>query len=56
VPRGIDDVTQLPRITYELLRAGIDEAGVRKVLGGNLLRVMRRVEEVAASLAKEPPR
>ncbi len=54
VPQGIDDVTMLPRITYELLAAGKSEETVRKVLGQNLLRVFERVEQVARDLAGEP--
>ncbi|HLU39269.1 MAG TPA: dipeptidase [Planctomycetota bacterium] len=55
VPSGLDDVTGLPRITYWLLARGIDEAGVRKVLGENLLRVFAAAEQVALSLRAEPP-
>lgn len=55
VPKGIDDVTYLPRLTYELLAAGQSEETVRKVLGGNLLRVLSRVEAVAVELAGEAP-
>jgi membrane dipeptidase len=54
VPQGIDDVTFLPRITYELLAAGQSEETVKKVLGGNLLRVLAQVEQTAQSLAGEP--
>ncbi len=56
VPRGIDDVSKLPNLTYALLAAGLDEATVRKVLGANLLRVFRLAEQVALSLAAEAPR
>ncbi len=55
VPEGIDDVTYLPRITYELLAAGKDEATVRKVLGENLLRVFAAVEQKAYDLRGEQP-
>ena len=54
VPQGIDDVTFLPRITYELLAAGQSEETIKKVLGGNLLRVFAQVEQTAQSLAGEP--
>jgi membrane dipeptidase len=56
VPRGLDDVTGLPRITYWLLQRGHSELAVRKVLGENLLRVFAAVEQVAASLQFEAPR
>ncbi len=55
VPKGLDDVTGLPRITYWLLQRGLDEASVRKVLGENLLRVFAAVEQVSASLHWEVP-
>lgn len=55
VPKGLDDVTGLPRITYWLLQRGVDEAGVRKVLGENLLRVFAAVEQVSQSLRWEQP-
>lgn len=40
LPTGLEDVTRLPWITYELLRRGYAEQDVRKILGGNVLRVM----------------
>lgn len=49
VPEGIDDVTRLPHITYQLLKRGFTAEDVKKILGGNLLRVLARVEEVAKS-------
>jgi membrane dipeptidase len=55
VPKGMDDVTYLPRITYHLLLRGHSEETVRKVLGDNLLRVLGQVEACAASLAGEAP-
>lgn len=55
VPAGMDDVTHLPRITYWLLAHDRGEDEVVKVLGGNLLRVFAKVEEVAVALAAEPP-
>jgi membrane dipeptidase len=55
LPEGLEDCSKLPWITYELLRRGVPEATVRKVLGENLLRVFAAAEEVAAGLAAEPP-
>ena len=52
VPAGLEDVSKFPALTAELLRRGWPEADVRKVLGENTLRVMRRVEETAARLQK----
>jgi membrane dipeptidase len=50
MPFGMDDASMLPRITDALLRKGYSEADVEKILGGNLLRVMARVEQVSREL------
>ncbi|MBX3277046.1 MAG: dipeptidase [Acidobacteria bacterium] len=46
-PEGIEDVSKLPVLTYELLKRGYSEADVKKVLGENLLRVMAQCESIA---------
>jgi len=43
VPAGLEDVSKMPALTAALLRRGYTEADVRKILGGNLLRVLREV-------------
>jgi membrane dipeptidase len=43
LPAGMEDVTRLPRIAQALLDRGWSEEDVRKVLGGNMMRVMRAV-------------
>jgi len=48
VPAGLEDVSTYPALTAELLRRGYADEDVRKILGLNLLRVMRRAENVAA--------
>jgi membrane dipeptidase len=53
VPAGLEDVSKYPALTAELLRRGWPEEDIRKALGLNVLRVMRRAEEVAARLQKE---
>jgi membrane dipeptidase len=53
VPEGLEDVSKYPALTAELLRRGWPDADVRKALGLNVLRVMRRAEEVAARLQKQ---
>jgi membrane dipeptidase len=45
---GLEDISLLPRITARLRREGLSERDIAKIMGGNLVRVMRRVEEVAA--------
>jgi len=47
LPEGVRDVTDLPNITYELLRRGHSERDVLKILGGNLVRAFGEVERVA---------
>jgi len=49
VPDQLEDVSTYPLITQGLLDRGHDEATIRKIMGENVLRVMRRAEEVAAS-------
>ena len=49
MPRGMEDVSQLPRLTAELLRRGYREPDLVKIVGGNLLRVMQQVEQVAVN-------
>ncbi|MDD5464618.1 MAG: dipeptidase [Candidatus Moranbacteria bacterium] len=41
VPQEMDDVTFLPNITRELLRRGYTEKQIDKILGGNVLRVLK---------------
>lgn len=50
LPVGMEDISKLPTITYELLKRGYSEADVKKVLGENLLRVMSEVEAAASKL------
>jgi membrane dipeptidase len=47
MPIGMDDASQLPKITDALLKKGYAEADVEKILGGNILRVMEQVERGA---------
>lgn len=46
------DVSQFPNITFELLKRGYSEEDIKKIWGGNLLRVFRQVEAVAGTLAE----
>jgi membrane dipeptidase len=52
-PAGLEDVSTFPRLTAELLRRGWSDNDVKKVIGSNMLRVMRRSEEVARRLQRE---
>lgn len=42
LPAGMDDVTRLPLIAQGLLDRGYSEQDIRKILGGNMLRVMEQ--------------
>jgi membrane dipeptidase len=48
LPEGMEDISKLPTITFELMKRGYSDADIKKVLGENLLRVMSEVERVAA--------
>ena len=50
MPEGMDDCSFLPRITEALLRRGYSDADTRKILGGNVLRVMATAEHVARDM------
>ena len=41
VPVGLDDVTAYPKITEELLKRGYSKKSIKKILGENVLRVMK---------------
>jgi membrane dipeptidase len=57
LPQGIDSVADLPRITAALMERGYSAEDCRKILGGNLLRVFREVEQVSKQLqAEDRPR
>jgi membrane dipeptidase len=40
LPVGMDDVTTYPKITEELRRRGYSNKSIRKILGGNVMRVI----------------
>jgi len=44
---GCDDVSDMPRITEELVRRGYSDVDIQKIWGGNLMRVFREVENTA---------
>ena len=50
VPEGIDSAADLPKITQSLLDRGYSADDIRKILGGNLLRVFREVEKVSRQM------
>jgi membrane dipeptidase len=52
-PKGLEDVSKIPNLVIELARRGYSEEDLEKILGGNLLRVMRQVEDVAHRMQNE---
>ncbi len=50
LPAGMEDISKLPALTYELLKRGHSDADIKKFLGENLLRVMTQVEQVASEI------
>ena len=55
-PEGLEHVGRFPHLFAELIRRGFSERDLEKIAHRNLLRVMRKVEQVGAELrqAREP--
>lgn len=51
-PKGLDDVSMFPNVVAELLRRGYSDRDTKKIMGGNVLRVMRHTEAVARRISK----
>ena len=57
LPEGLDSPADLPKITAALIARGYSAEDCRKILGGNLLRVFREVQQVSKELqAEDRPR
>ena len=56
VVQGLEDVSTYPALTAELLRRGYQDDEIKKILGLNLLRVMRKAEAVSAAAAEDARR
>jgi membrane dipeptidase len=54
-PQGMDSTADLPKITEALMQRGYSADDCRKILGGNLLRVMSDVERIAKQLQQQLP-
>ena len=52
VVTGLEDVSKYPDLTAELLKRGYSDSDIKKILGLNVLRVMKGAEKVAATLQK----
>jgi membrane dipeptidase len=49
-PAGMDSAADLPKITQALLDRGYSAEDIRKILGGNVMRVFKEVEHVSHEL------
>jgi len=54
MPQDMDSAADLPKITQALLDRGYNADDIRKILGGNLLRVFRQVETVSQEMQTRP--
>ena len=52
VVAGLEDVSKYPDLTAELIKRGYTDQDLKKILGLNVLRVMKQAEAVAAKLQK----
>jgi len=55
LPEGLKDVSFLPALIEELLRRDYSKEQIEAILGGNLIRVWRKVEYVAKAAQAENP-
>jgi membrane dipeptidase len=49
-PQGMDSAADLPKITQALLDRGYSAEDIKKILGGNVLRVFKEVERVSREI------
>lgn len=50
LPVGLEDVSKMPNLIYQLLKRGYSDGDIRKICGENMLRVWTEVEQVAKKL------
>ena len=53
LPEGIDSAADLPKITAGLMKRGYTANDMKKILGGNIMRVFREVEQMRDQMAAE---
>jgi membrane dipeptidase len=54
LPRQLEDVSKYSVLTQELLNRGYTAEEIHKIMGGNMMRVLREAEAVAARLQATP--
>jgi membrane dipeptidase len=55
VPPELDSYAKFPALTRALLERGYSAKEIEEIYGGNILRVMRAVEQRAVELRSTPP-
>jgi membrane dipeptidase len=50
LPAGIDSAADLPKITQSLIDRGYSSEDIKNILGGNVMRVLREVEQVSHNM------
>ncbi len=52
-PKGLEGVDKFPDLVAELLKMGVRDADVSKVVGGNLFRVWQKSEDIARKMHED---
>ena len=52
-PKQLEDVSTYPFLTQELLNRGYPPEDIKKILGGNMMRVFKKVEQVAREMSRD---
>lgn len=52
-PKGLDGVDKFPDLVAELLRMGVSDVDAGKIVGGNILRVWQKAEDVAKIMRED---
>jgi len=55
VPTGLEDTSKFPNLVAELVKKGYSINDISKIIGGNLIRVFKQVEDTAYSLRQNKP-
>jgi len=53
LPKQMEDVSMYPYLTQELVNRGYSKQDIHSILGGNVMRVLRECERVAAKMQAE---
>ncbi|WP_145219006.1 dipeptidase [Gimesia alba] len=54
LPKQLEDVSTYPLITQALLDRGYTDQQIKQIMGQNLMRVLRKAEQVAKQLQQQP--